>query len=104
MQKSGPHAPSTRRRGFAAGLLLSLLLAAPLLSAGATPAAARKYSSIVVDAETGFVADDDEAFAEAAVRLLTNDALWRAQHLRALDLQRRWGWPQAAAAFEELLA
>ncbi len=70
------------------------------------PAVVQRLGSVVervVDAETGFIADDDEAFAEAAVRLLTDDALWRAQHSRALDLQRRWGWPQAAAAFEELM-
>ncbi len=53
--------------------------------------------------ETGFVAADDDAFAEAAVRLLTDDSLWRRQHRAALDKQRGWGWPQAAAAFERLI-
>ena len=57
----------------------------------------------VIDGETGFVAADDDAFAEAAVRLLTDDGLWRAQHRAALDKQRGWGWPQAAAAFERLI-
>lgn len=61
MQKSGSQVPSTRRRGFATGLLLSLLLAAPLLSTSVTPAAARKYSSIVVDAETGRVIEENNA-------------------------------------------
>jgi len=57
----------------------------------------------VVDGETGFVAADDNAFADAAVRLLSDDDLWRRQHSAALDRQRRWGWPEAAAAFEELI-
>ncbi len=57
----------------------------------------------VIDGETGFVAADDAAFAEAARRLLTDDGLWRRQHLAALRLQRRRGWDQAAAEFETLL-
>ncbi len=57
----------------------------------------------VVDGETGFIAGDDDAFALAARRLLTDDALWSAQHGAALARQRAWRWPQAAAAFEELL-
>jgi glycosyltransferase involved in cell wall biosynthesis len=57
----------------------------------------------VVDEETGFVRRDDAAFSDAAVRLLTDDSLWKRQHERALQLQRRWGWPEAAAAFEEIL-
>ncbi|MCP5370992.1 MAG: glycosyltransferase, partial [Hyphomicrobiales bacterium] len=54
----------------------------------------------VVDGETGFVAADDGAFADAAVRLLREPDLWQAQHRAALARQRRWGWPEAAAAFE----
>lgn len=57
----------------------------------------------VVDGETGFIGRSDASFSDAAVRLLTDDALWRRQHDRALDLQRRWSWADAAAAFEELL-
>lgn len=57
----------------------------------------------VADGETGFVAGDADAFADAAVRLLTDDGLWRRQHAAALDRQRRWGWAQAAAAFEALI-
>jgi glycosyltransferase involved in cell wall biosynthesis len=57
----------------------------------------------VRDGETGCIARDDGAFAEAAVRLLTDDALWRRQHEAALKFQRAWGWPEAAAAFESLL-
>ncbi len=58
----------------------------------------------VVDGETGFVRGSDAGFSEAAVSLLTDDPLWKRQHERALQLQRRWGWPEAAAAFEEILS
>jgi len=57
----------------------------------------------VRDGETGFVAEDDAAFALAAKRLLTDDAVWRTQHVRALETQRTWRWSDAAAAFEELI-
>ncbi len=70
------------------------------------PAVVQNLGSVgerVVDRKTGFVVPDDKSFAEAAIRLLEDDALWQSQHLAALESQRRWGWPQAAAAFEELI-
>ena len=70
------------------------------------PTVVRELGSVVervVDGETGFVAAHDEAFADAGVRLLSDDALWRRQHEAALDKQRRWGWPEACAAFERLI-
>ena len=57
----------------------------------------------VVDGETGTVAPDDAAFADAAVRLLTDDGLWRRQHDAAVARRRSWGWDDAARAFEELI-
>ena len=57
----------------------------------------------VIDGETGFVARDDQAFADAAVKLLTDDALWSAQQAAALEKQRSWRWPEAAEAWERLL-
>ncbi|PIW30316.1 MAG: hypothetical protein COW30_02660 [Rhodospirillales bacterium CG15_BIG_FIL_POST_REV_8_21_14_020_66_15] len=57
----------------------------------------------VMDQETGFVAGNDRAFADAAVRLLTDDALWSAQQAAALANQRSWRWPDAARAWEALL-
>jgi glycosyltransferase involved in cell wall biosynthesis len=57
----------------------------------------------VVDGETGFVADGDGPFADAAVRLLADDGLWRRQHAAALERQRHWGWTEAAEAFERLI-
>ncbi len=58
----------------------------------------------VVDGESGFVAANDASFADAAIRLLTNDDLWRRQHRAACHLQRRRSWDDAAADFEKLLA
>jgi glycosyltransferase involved in cell wall biosynthesis len=57
----------------------------------------------IVDGVTGTVARDEGSFAEAAIRLLTDDELWRRQHDAALARQRRFGWDEAAAAFEKLL-
>jgi glycosyltransferase involved in cell wall biosynthesis len=70
------------------------------------PAVVQGFGSVVervVDDETGFIVPTDDAFAESAVRLLTDDALWRRQHAAALRRQRAWGWPEAAAAFERLI-
>lgn len=57
----------------------------------------------VIDGETGIVAPDDEAFAGAAIQLLTDDDVWRRQHLAALACQRVWTWDSAAASFEEMI-
>ena len=57
----------------------------------------------VANGETGFVAADAGAFADAALALLADDDLWRRQHDAALRLQRRRGWSEAAAEFERLL-
>lgn len=70
------------------------------------PAVVQDLGSVVervVDGETGFVRPTDAGFAEAAVQLLTDDALWTAQNARAVELQRAWRWPDAAAAFEALI-
>ena len=58
----------------------------------------------VVDGETGFVAESDDAFVERSVELLSDDRLWRRQHQAALARQRAWGWDSAAAEFEKLIA
>ena len=42
----------------------------------------------VIDGVTGFHRADPAAFAEAAISLLTDDDLWRRQHLAALELQQ----------------
>jgi glycosyltransferase involved in cell wall biosynthesis len=70
------------------------------------PAVVQDLGSIserVSDDETGFVATDAHSFAAAAVRLLTDDDVWRRQHLEALDRRPGLGWEWAARAFEELI-
>ena len=70
------------------------------------PAVVQDLGSVVervIDGETGYIARDDDAFAEAAVRLLTDDRLWQKQHQSALASQRLWGWAEAAEAFERLI-
>ncbi len=57
----------------------------------------------VRDGETGFIRADDAGFAEAAVALLSDDALWRRQHARALALQQGLAWDQAAELFERAI-
>lgn len=74
--------------------------------ASGVPAVVGDLGSVVErvrDGETGAIARDDDTFVEAAVALLTDDALWRRQHEAALKTQRAWGWPEAAAAFENLI-
>ncbi len=53
--------------------------------------------------KTGFVVEDQDSFIDSSVKLLTDDDLWRAQHLAALKMQRSWRWSHAASAFEALL-
>ncbi len=70
------------------------------------PSVVRRFGSVVervVDGQTGTIADTDQEFARAAVELLTDENKWRAQHHSAIDQQRQWGWPEAAAAFENLI-
>jgi len=58
----------------------------------------------VKDGVTGFIAADDAAFAQHAVALLSDDALWRRQHEAALSLQRGLGPDDVAQRFEAFLA
>lgn len=70
------------------------------------PAVVQDLGSVVervIDGETGFIRPTDAGFADAAVRLLGDDALWARQHAAALARQRAWRWPDAAAAFEALI-
>lgn len=57
----------------------------------------------VIDGVTGYVAADDAAFVERALEILSDDALWQAQHDAALARQRSWSWDDAAAAFEQFV-
>jgi glycosyltransferase involved in cell wall biosynthesis len=58
----------------------------------------------VRDAATGFIADDDDAFARQAVRLLTDDGLWMTMHRAALASQRSRTWNVVAREFGSLMS
>ena len=53
---------------------------------------------------TGFVAGDEQSFAQHAIALLRDDALWRQQHEAALRLQKGLGADEVAQRFEALLS
>jgi len=57
----------------------------------------------IIDGVTGFNRADPAAFAEAAIALLTDDALWRRQHEAALARQQGIDWAEYAARFEQAL-
>ena len=58
----------------------------------------------LVDGVTGVVAHSDEAFAQAAIRLLRDDAAWGAMHHAALARGPGPSWDHVAARFEDLAA
>ncbi|WP_284694155.1 glycosyltransferase [Rhodoplanes serenus] len=57
----------------------------------------------VLDGITGFHEADPDRFAERAVALLTDDALWRRQHEAALRHQQGISWSEYAGRFEAAL-
>ena len=57
----------------------------------------------VADGISGRVADSDDAFAEASIAVLRDDALWRLWHLGALGSQRGLSWDEVAARYEALI-
>jgi glycosyltransferase involved in cell wall biosynthesis len=57
----------------------------------------------VIDGTTGLVAEDDDAFATAAIAALRDDTLWRQWHLAALAAQGGASWDDVAGRFEELM-
>jgi glycosyltransferase involved in cell wall biosynthesis len=82
-------------------------LAVAEAQAAGMPAVVGRLGSVperVIDGTTGFIADREASFAEAAVALLQDDDLWRRQHAASLLSQRHWGWQEAAEAFEALIA
>jgi len=54
----------------------------------------------VIDGVTGFHRADPAEFADAAIQLLTDDALWRRQHLAALELQQGLSIDEYVTRFE----
>jgi hypothetical protein len=68
-----------------------------------TPAVVAPVAAVperVIDGVTGFHQADPEGFGRAAVRLLTDDALWRSQHEAALKLQQGLTVEEYARRFE----
>jgi glycosyltransferase involved in cell wall biosynthesis len=57
----------------------------------------------VIDGLTGFHRADPAGFADAAVALLTDDALWRRQHEACLRHQQGITWSEHAGRFEAAL-
>lgn len=57
----------------------------------------------VIDGVTGFVRADAQEFADSALSLLNDDALWRSQHEAALKTQQGLSWAEAAARFESAI-
>ncbi|MCB1472153.1 MAG: glycosyltransferase family 4 protein [Rhodobiaceae bacterium] len=70
------------------------------------PAVVSRLGSVperVIDNVTGFHRDDEAGFAEATIALLTDDDLWRSQHLAALQRQQGLSWADYAERFEAAL-
>src|SRR6266567_1351510 len=57
----------------------------------------------VIDGVTGFHHADPQRFADAAVSILTDDALWRRQHEAALRHQQGISWSEQAGRLEAAL-
>ncbi|MBM3585841.1 MAG: glycosyltransferase [Alphaproteobacteria bacterium] len=71
------------------------------------PAVARKRGAVperVRDGRSGYLAPDDEAFANCAVLLLNDDSVFTTRSRDCRNFQRSRGWDEAAAAFEALAA
>ena len=56
----------------------------------------------VVEGKTGWAVKDDASFAQRAIAVLSDDALWQDMHRNCLALQNAWGWDQAAVQFERI--
>ncbi len=57
----------------------------------------------IVNGRSGMVAPDDDAFANLATLLLTDDAMQHSYSAEAREHGRGWDWDAAAAALDELL-
>jgi glycosyltransferase involved in cell wall biosynthesis len=57
----------------------------------------------IADGKSGRIAENDDAFVEAAIAVLRDDALWRQWHRGALATQRGLSWDEVAARYEALI-
>jgi glycosyltransferase involved in cell wall biosynthesis len=70
------------------------------------PAVVQPIGSVterVLDGQTGRIAVSDGEFAEAAIAVLRDDALWLRWHRCALATQRGLSWDEVAARYEALI-
>jgi glycosyltransferase involved in cell wall biosynthesis len=70
------------------------------------PAVAMRLGALperIEDGVTGTVAEDEDAFAAAAVALLRDDALWQSRHRAAIARRKGLSWDEVAARFEALI-
>lgn len=74
----------------------SIAMGVPVVTAGIGSLRER-----VLHGETGLIGETDERFAEAAVRVLTDDALWSRLHRGGLSTRESDGWDVVAARWEE---
>ena len=101
------HASLCRPHFYRGDLNETFCMAVAEAQALGVPAVVQALGSLterVQDGVTGFVAADEESFAQRAIALLTDDALWREQHAAALRLQRGLSADDMAQRFEALLA
>lgn len=89
--------PGTAREAYAMTLAESQAAGCPGVTRRGGAAAER-----VVDSRSGFLAMDDEAFANCAVLCLKEDIVYRGRARDARDLRRDRSWDDAAADFEAL--
>jgi glycosyltransferase involved in cell wall biosynthesis len=57
----------------------------------------------VADGKSGRIAMTDDAFVEASIAVLNDDALWRRWHQGALSSQRGLSWDEVAQRYEALI-
>ncbi len=110
--------PSTSREGLIAAMRASrallylghkveaFCLAVAEAQALGVPAVVAPVAAVperVIDRVTGFHEADPGRFADAAVRLLTDDALWRRQHEACLAYRQGITWSEVAGRFEAAL-
>lgn len=74
----------------------SMVMGLPVVTAGIGSLKER-----VRHGETGLIGESDEAFAEAAIRVLADEGLWSRLHEGALATRGEYTWDKAAARWEE---
>ena len=74
----------------------SIAMGVPVVTAGVGSLRER-----VCHGETGLIGESDEEFAQATVRILTEDALWSRLHQGGLATRGGIGWDTVAAMWEE---